>query len=305
MSGYEKNYDFASLIDCASGLNRLASMEYGAENLRLGKTHAKQQTIWGKFHPFVSGEREPDLADFSGLRTDDEVTAALKKGFQQAQSLLLQLNMAPRTGVRNQTWWKTPWVSEKEMGLFERGSESARDPADVDLEENGPTSTDPETVGDLWELVVPVENPGSEAEEENGLDDLALLDHETRHIMSEILHHVESGEEEPVKFDPMIVYDGHSIYKATLVSQLVGNPTLSKDRLTRIKQSIYFNGVKQRPRVDGVLVCILDIGSDCAVLFDSENATRVVSLKVEHNIRSVWTLDANDRVRVDEFLQFL
>ncbi|KAL3684793.1 hypothetical protein R1sor_002815 [Riccia sorocarpa] len=261
MIGYERNYDFASLIDCASGLNRLASMEYGAENLRLGKTHAKQQTIWGKLHPLVSGESEPDLADFSGLRTDDEITTALKKGFQQAQSLLLQLNMAPPTGVRDQTWWKIPWVSEKEMGLFERGSETARDPADVDLEENGPASTDLETV--------------------------------------------ESGEEKPVKFDPMVVYDGHSIYKATLVSQLVGNPTLSKDRLTRIKQSIYFNGVKQRPRVDGVPVCILDIGSDCAVLFDSENATRVVSLKVEHNIRSVWTLDASDRVRVDEFLQSL
>ncbi|KAL3675335.1 hypothetical protein R1sor_025283 [Riccia sorocarpa] len=56
MSGYERNYDFASLIDCASGLNRLASMEYGPENLHLGKTHSKQQTIWEKLHPLLSGE---------------------------------------------------------------------------------------------------------------------------------------------------------------------------------------------------------------------------------------------------------
>ncbi|KAL3696831.1 hypothetical protein R1sor_010907 [Riccia sorocarpa] len=200
--------------------------------------------------------------------------------------------MASRTGVRDQTWWKTPWVFEKEMGLFERDSKTARDPADVDLEENGPASTDLETVRDLWELVALVEDPGSEVEEEDGLDDLALLGHETRHIMSEILHQVESGEEEPIKFDPMVVYDGHSIYKATLVSQLVGNPTLSKDRLTRIKQSIYFNGVKQRPRVKEK--------QDFKYIVQG-----VVSLKVEHNNHSVWTLDANDRVRVDEFLQSL
>ncbi|KAL3685955.1 hypothetical protein R1sor_003977 [Riccia sorocarpa] len=162
---------------------------------------------------------------------------------------------------------------------------------------------------------------------------------------------------------------------------------------TRIKQSIYFNGVKYRPRADGVPVCILDIGSDCAVLFDTENRSRstrskkgrgsvtvskdvwigraqkirrryngkwgktrqeidlldrpvatagegsscqvlfnwyspvrnsrekftydhtdlqwidlesviiVVRMKVEHNVRQIWCLDANDRTRIDEFVQ--
>ncbi|KAL2633400.1 hypothetical protein R1flu_004879 [Riccia fluitans] len=70
------------------------------------------------------------------------------------------------------------------------------------------------------------------------------------------------------KVDPMVSYEGHEMYKASLVSLLVGNPTLSKDRLTRIKQSVYFNGVKPKPRVDGVPVCIMDVGSDCVVLFD-------------------------------------
>ncbi|KAL3696467.1 hypothetical protein R1sor_010543 [Riccia sorocarpa] len=223
MSGYERNYDFADLIDCASGLNRLASMEYGEEKLNMGKSHAKQQTIWGKLHPLVA------------------------------------------------------------------------------------------------------------------------VGHEARHVMSEVLQQV-CSEEEVKKFNPMVVYDGHSIYKATLVSQLVGNPTLSKDRLTRIKQSVYFNGVKQRPMADGVHVCILDIGYDCAVLFDTEGTTgegsscqvlfnwysplrnsrekftydhtdlqwidlesviSVVRMKVEHNVRTVWCLDRNDRSRIDEFVQSL
>ncbi|KAL2621817.1 hypothetical protein R1flu_002022 [Riccia fluitans] len=70
------------------------------------------------------------------------------------------------------------------------------------------------------------------------------------------------------KVDPMVSYEGHQMYKASLVSLLVGNPTLSKDHLTRIKQSVYFNGVKPKQKVDGVPVCIMDVGSDCVVLFD-------------------------------------
>ncbi|KAL3676716.1 hypothetical protein R1sor_026664 [Riccia sorocarpa] len=239
MSGYERNYDFADLIDCASGLNRLAAMEYGEENLQMGKTHAKQQTIWGKLHPLVAGESEANLSDFTGLRSDAEFVDALKKGLQEAQGLLILLNMAPHTGVRDQTWWKAPWASEKDLGVFAKANDAG----------------------------------GSDSEEDDGADDLAVIGHEARHVMSEVLQQV-CSEEEVTKFDPLVAYDGHSIYKATLVSQLVGNPTLSKDRLTRIKQSIYFNGVKYRPRADGVPVCILDIGSDCAVLFDTENRSQ-------------------------------
>ncbi|KAL3699591.1 hypothetical protein R1sor_017613 [Riccia sorocarpa] len=202
MSGYERNYGFADLIDCAIGLNRLASMEYGEENIHFGRSHAKQQTIWGKLHPLLAGETEPDLSNFNRLQTSAEMIEALKKGFDEAQNLL------------------------------------------------------------------------NHGEEDDGADDLAVAGHETRHVMAEVFDQICSEEEEVNKFDPIVVFDGHSIYKATLVSQLVGNPTLSNDRLTRIKQSIYFNGVKQKPRVEGVPVCILDEGSDSAVLFDTETAGR-------------------------------
>ncbi|KAL3701983.1 hypothetical protein R1sor_020005 [Riccia sorocarpa] len=353
MKGYERNYDFADLVSCASGLNRIASMEYGEENIRLGRSHAKQQTIWGKLHPLLAGEVELDLSDFSRLCNDAEITEALKKGLEEAQSLLIQLNMAPHTGVRNPVWWKTPWITERELGLFEMSVEVSPESCELELEEG----------------------------------------HETKHVMSEVFHELCSDEQEVKKFDPMVSYDGHSIYKATLVSQLVGNPMLSKDRLTRIKQSIYFNGVKQKPRVDGVPVCILDIGSDCDVFFKSENTRRstrsnkrrtansltnevwigrvqkirrkyngkwgktrtevdlldrpvgtsgegcicqvlfnwytpirnsrekfsydntdlqwidiesvitVVRMIVEHNVRTVWCLDSNDRQRIDKFMQ--
>ncbi|KAL3682655.1 hypothetical protein R1sor_000677 [Riccia sorocarpa] len=274
MKGYERNYDFADLVDCASGLNRLASMEYGEEKLHMSTSHAKQQTIWGKLHPLAVDESEPDLSDFTRLSTDGDIIHALKQGFQQAQSMFIMFNMASRAGVTNQAWWRTPWTVEEDLGLFDKASEVAAEHMDTEAEELEGEIVNLEAPGDLWALTTPVHHEGSESEQEDGADDLAVIGHETRHVMSEVLQQVSLEEEHVKKYDPMVVYDGHSIYKATLVIQLVGNPTLSKDRLTRIKQSIYFNGVKHKPRVDGVPVCILDIGSDCAVLFNSESTGR-------------------------------
>ncbi|KAL3691212.1 hypothetical protein R1sor_004863 [Riccia sorocarpa] len=344
MSGCERNYDFADLIHCASGLNRLASMEYGEEKLNMGRSHAKQHTIWGKLHPLDAGESEPDLSDFSGLRTDAEFFDALKKGLQEAQDLLIRLNMAPHTRVRNQTWWKTPWVCEKKLGVFDKAAEVVVDPMDVEVQDTDQEMENLHATDDLWDLAAPQQPGGSDFEQEDGADDYEVVGHEARHVMLEVMQEISSEGEHVRKIDPMVVYDGHSIYKATLVSQLVGNPTLSKDMLTRIKQSIYFNGVKQKPRADGVPVCILDIGSDCTVLFDTESTGRntrsrrtmttmtmskdvwigraqkirrkyndlqwidldsvitLVTMKVEHNVRTTRCLDANDRIRLDEFM---
>ncbi|KAL2636315.1 hypothetical protein R1flu_007794 [Riccia fluitans] len=100
-------------------------------------------------------------------------------------------------------------------------------------------------------------------------NDLEVYGHEARYVMSEtistlLMEHAPTNR----KMDLMVSYEGHEMYKASLVCLLVGNPTLSKDRLTYIKQSAYFNGVKPKLRIDGVPVCIMDVGSDCAVLFD-------------------------------------
>ncbi|KAL3687171.1 hypothetical protein R1sor_013480 [Riccia sorocarpa] len=359
MSGYERNYDFGDLIACASGLNRIAWMEYGEENISVGRSHVKQQTIWGKLHPLQPGEVEPNLADFNGLEYDGEVVTALLSGLREAQNLLTQLNMAPHPGVRDQAWWKTLWQVEADLKVFGSSSTVENEASDSDGEIVEATDREPECSS--WDMSLQREQVQAEGASVR-------------------------------KYDPMVVYEGHNIYKATLVSQLLGNPTLSKDRLTRIKQSIYFNGVKPKPRQDGVPVCIMDIGSDCAVLFntvsnrpstrakkgrratttmkevwigrvqkirrkyngkwgktrseidlldrpvvqagedcscqvlfnwykplnnstikylyectdlqwiDLESVITVVTMKVEQNVRSVWHLDPNDRVRIDEFM---
>ncbi|KAL3677821.1 hypothetical protein R1sor_020777 [Riccia sorocarpa] len=183
MSACERNYDFGDLINCARGLNRLAALEFGKENLQLGGKHVKQDTIW----------------------------------------------------------------KELEDTFFEDGSASLS--------------------SDLWNVTTPggVRDglSGEDAE-----DDLPFVGHETRHVMTEVLNEVLLTESNS-KADPMVSHEGHPVYKASLVSLLVRNPTLSKDRLSRIKQTIFFNSVKPKVRVPDVPVVILDVGSDCVVLFDN------------------------------------
>ncbi|KAL2635477.1 hypothetical protein R1flu_006956 [Riccia fluitans] len=130
-----------------------------------------------------------------------------------------------------------------------------------------------ELSSDLWDIPETTRAPSiMEADvdvEGDETNDLEVYGHEARHVMNKtmstlFMEHAPTNR----KVDPMVSYEGHEMYKASLVSLLLGNPTLSKDRLTRIKKSVYFNGVKPKPRIDGVPMCIMDVGSDCAVLFD-------------------------------------
>ncbi|KAL2651208.1 hypothetical protein R1flu_019336 [Riccia fluitans] len=184
--------------------------------------------------------------------------------------------MSPHARVRDKIWWRTPWTLEKELEIFGTSS-STQEPDhehfevnEVEEVEEMPNS---ELSSDLWDIPEAIEAPSTmEANvdaEEDETNDLKVYGHEARHVMSEtmttlLMDHAPTNR----KVDWMVSYEGHEMYKASLVSLLVGNPTLSKDRLTRIKQSVYFNNVKPKPRVDGVSVCIMDVGSDYAVLFD-------------------------------------
>ncbi|KAL2653594.1 hypothetical protein R1flu_021722 [Riccia fluitans] len=184
--------------------------------------------------------------------------------------------MSPHAGVRDKTWWRTPWTLEKELGIFGTSS-STQEPDHEHFELNEVEEVEEmpniELSFDLWDIPeatralstmeVDVDAEGDET------NDLEVYGHEAHHVMSKtmstlLMEHAPTNR----KVDLMVSYEGHEMYKASLVSLLVGNPTLSKDRLTRIKQSVYFNGVKPKPIVDGVPVCIMDVGLDYALLFD-------------------------------------
>jgi hypothetical protein len=68
------------------------------------------------------------------------------------------------------------------------------------------------------------------------------------------------------KFEPTVEYSGKVIFKSTLVSELNGNPFLSKDRLTRIRNSVYFNNAEDYRNVaNSSSSYLLGLGSDCGI----------------------------------------
>ena len=80
------------------------------------------------------------------------------------------------------------------------------------------------------------------------------------------------------KILPIVTFQGHSIYKSTLVSQLNGNPYLSKDRLTRMKNSIYFNNSNDYfAASSSTTSMLLGLGCDVGVYFkDMRGSTSTV-----------------------------
>ena len=67
----------------------------------------------------------------------------------------------------------------------------------------------------------------------------------------------------------MVELDGNDMYKCCLVSQLNGNPTLSKYRLTKLRNGVYFRRDERAPK-KGVVIGF-GIGLDCVVLLESES----------------------------------
>ncbi|MCO5555170.1 hypothetical protein L7F22_008713 [Adiantum nelumboides] len=132
------------------------------------------------------------------------------------------------------------------------------------------------------------EDEMSDAGEHNDLEGPTIDDDELLHkdsdknddiiALSEIRHEVDGLLDEERdhihqnKISLVVEVDGKTIFKSTLVSQLNGNSTLSKDRLTTVKQGVYFSNNSKSPSASNVN--LLGIGSDCAVYFDDDTSER-------------------------------
>lgn len=82
--------------------------------------------------------------------------------------------------------------------------------------------------------------------------------------MDEILDSIDENGRKTIK--PVVDLDGKDMFKACLVSQLNGNPTLSKHRLTIVRNGVYFRRDGKAPQ-KGVSIGF-GIGSDCGVSFE-------------------------------------
>ena len=96
--------------------------------------------------------------------------------------------------------------------------------------------------------------------------ELKTMESEWRHKFDGILDFVDENVNITTK--TVVELDGKDMCKYCLVSQLNGNPTLSKDRLNKVRNGVYFRRDERAPQ-KGVAIGF-GIGSDCAVFFESE-----------------------------------
>ena len=283
MEGHERAYDFHQLVNTANTLNRLTSTEYKNNGLKFGRVHNKMKNVWADLHPLAEGELACNLSDYTLIATDDDVIAALQEGLKEAQSMLRVLNMSPSIQCANKVWFMTPWLVEKaDPQNFAyvptkspvRGEDGDGEVLRADLEEN---SLDHDSVNSN-------SNPCIEGEEdivEDEAPNLFDVEIETRDAMTEMLNLEEPQVSSALPTDkviPFVQYGGHNIYKSTLVSQLNANPFLSKDRLTRVKNSIYFNNSDDYINASSSTErMLLGLGMDCGVYFMQRSTTTISS----------------------------
>ena len=112
---------------------------------------------------------------------------------------------------------------------------------------------------------------------DDGVDPLVLAKSERRDAIADMLNDHEplpntegQGSNNKNSISQVVEYVGKFIFKSTLVSELNGNPFLSKDRLTCIRNSIYFNNAEDYlSAASSQNSYLLGLGSDCSVFFVS------------------------------------
>jgi hypothetical protein len=110
---------------------------------------------------------------------------------------------------------------------------------------------------------------------DDGVDPLVLAESERRDAIADMLNDHEplpstegQGSNNKNPISRVVEYVGKFIFKSTLVSELNGNPFLSKDRLTHIRNFIYFNNAEYYlSAASSQNSCLMGLGSDCGVFF--------------------------------------
>jgi hypothetical protein len=291
MRGHERSYDLSELVDCATSLNRLAALDLVEGMQGVGKSHKKHKNIWMKLQVEVDGlESEPqtivDQTVHTSIANNVKVVTVLQEGFSLAQSAATELQMNPSTSARDKVWWNEPWKIEakgvKFGGWCDIDVTTLGDCVDALPPDVGPSSVPPVQIANIASS----SQPATQVDDVNavvtdGVPDNIIASGDCVAVMSDMF--LELNPEELVYgggprtiVKPTVSYQDRHMYKSTLVSQLTSNPFQSKDRLTRVKQSLYFNSLVDKPVVrEGVETMFMTIGSDCGVFFLEESQMQV------------------------------
>jgi hypothetical protein len=231
----------------------------------------------------------PDLGDYSKIREDSDLVLALKEGLKEAQTMLRGLNMAPSSVAMEKRWFLEPWVLK---GLDPKcwTFVQSKTPAPSD-DGNGEALREALVATAVLDFSTTQEGEGMPHLEgdvhedfDDGLDLVSVAENECRDALSELMDQVEppldacESVNEPRKMVQTVEYNGKCIYKSTLVLELNGNPFLSKDRLTRVRNSIYFNNSEDYLfATSSSTAMLLGVGSDCWVFFLQRHSRNISS----------------------------
>lgn len=193
--------------------------------------------------------------------------------------MLTILDMAPPLESANKSWLLMPWLVETTDPLSFaymlattplRGEDGDVEVLCIDLEATTVEQVNAESNCSAMDDT-----------EEDILEDVAvnlpILEAEFSDVVIEMLNLKEPQLSCALlanKVIPFVEYGGHNIYKSTLVSQLNANPFLSKDRLTKVKNSIYFNNSDDYISASSSQeTMLLGLGMDCGVYFMQQRTT--------------------------------
>ncbi|CAM6129085.1 unnamed protein product [Calypogeia fissa] len=170
--------------------------------------------------------------------------------------------MNPSTSAKEKEWWLTPWKTEKRGvkygGWGDINVNCLEDLEDVMDNETGVTEGPVPSRTTLRSNIS--ENPLDDEERELDMNIAEAGVHEVMsNLCSKILVEESSHEaHRPVK--PTATYQGIEMYKSTIVAEYVGNPQLSKDRLTRVRETFYVNSqVDKAKEREDILVMMMQI----------------------------------------------
>ncbi|KAL3680273.1 hypothetical protein R1sor_023229 [Riccia sorocarpa] len=295
MNGVERAYDFGDLLRSAGSLNHLAEIESEKGGVVCPRAHGKMKNIWEQLHPIpcdTTGRKlieEPNLADFSQVQTDEDIISALKEGYIEASKLLHVLEMAPSSHCNKEAamWFRRPWDFEQSLQATFKEFISEDTEEDDNDDTIGANNRKEEVLGEtppLLDVNAEDEEHLQQAIEANAPLEQEEAIAEVHHILHEMQDITEAARKQksltdvmPLKkqINPQVPIPGKNgeyIWKARLVSQLNGNPFLSKDRLQRVTGAgnQYYN-VEELARLKAdPNVIHLTCGMDVAVLFERE-----------------------------------
>ncbi|MCO5573933.1 hypothetical protein L7F22_027711 [Adiantum nelumboides] len=268
MVGQERSYDLMDMLHTAGILNRLAHFECKEDGPLFARAHKKQEHVWSELNHNESMPKA-HLGDYDGVSTDEKIINALKKGLESAQAICERFHMKPKDKDKEKMrWWSKPWKN----GFVDAFAKMDKLESDLVEEDLAPTA----------------------AEE---------VDSDNEASLSEIRHVVDSLLDEHVTVSPVVSIDSNKcMFKSTLVSQLNGNPTLSKDRLTRVCQGIYYSKKEKDQATSNDN--LFGIGSDCAVFFvEEEKNTKSTrqgnpsSIQRKKKTKGTWYLGRVQKMR--------